>query len=66
MNEVNRIASMCGSVDRNNLMSHDFVALLPRQERDSMVSVGRFALKGVGRAKELFTRDPGLPEYTDV
>lgn len=66
VNEVNRIASMCGSVDRDNLMSHDFVALLPPHERERMVSVGRFALKGVGRAQQLFTRDPALPGHAEI
>ena len=29
-------------------------------ERATLVSVGRYALRGVGRAQELFTIDPGL------
>ena len=29
-------------------------------ERSKLVSVGRYALRGVGRAEELFTIDPGL------
>lgn len=60
VNEVSRIASMCNSVDRDNLLSSDFVALLPEEERARLVSVGRYALRGVGRATELFTRDPEL------
>jgi hypothetical protein len=27
-----------------------------------LVSVGRYALRGVGRAEELFTLDPALPD----
>jgi len=60
VNEVSRIVSMCSSVDRELLLSSEFVALLAPEERANLVSVGRYALRGVGRANELFTRDPGL------
>ena len=60
VNEVNRIASMCRSVDRHVVMSSDFAAAVPDAERVRLVSVGRFALRGVGRAQELFTIDPEL------
>jgi adenylate cyclase len=58
VNETSRIASMCRSVDRPILISSTFADALPTQERTNLVSVGRFALRGVGRAKELFTLDP--------
>ena len=58
VNEVSRIASMCRSVDRDVAMSADFVAATPPEERANFVSLGRFALRGVGRAQELFTLDP--------
>jgi adenylate cyclase len=58
VNEATRIASMCRSVDRHMVMSSDFAEAAPAGERESFVSVGRFALRGVGRAKELFTIDP--------
>lgn len=60
VNEVARIASMCRSVDRAIVMSADFVQAAPEPERDNLVSVGRYALRGVGRAQELFTLDPAL------
>ena len=60
VNETSRIASMCRSVDRPMLVSSTFADVLPEADRADLVSVGRFALRGVGRAKELFTRDPGL------
>jgi adenylate cyclase len=60
VNEVSRIASLCRSVDRNVVLSSDFVAAAPEPERSHLVSVGRYALRGVGRAQELFTLDPSL------
>lgn len=60
VNEVSRIASMCRSVDRSVVMSSDFAAAAPEDERATFVSVGRYALRGVGRAQELFTLDPSL------
>jgi adenylate cyclase len=58
VNEVARIAAMCRSVDRAILLSSEFVAAIDEAERWQFVSVGRYALRGVGRAKELFTLDP--------
>jgi len=57
VNEVSRIASMCRSVERYVLMSSGFVATLPPSERHNLVSVGRYALRGINRAQELFTID---------
>ena len=59
VNEVSRIASMCRSVDRPILVSAEFVAATPEPEHSNLVSVGRYALRGVSRAQELFTIDPG-------
>ncbi|MCX8282144.1 adenylate/guanylate cyclase domain-containing protein [Phyllobacterium sp. 0TCS1.6C] len=55
VNEVSRIASMCRSVDQTVLVSDSFAAALPAKKRQALVSVGRFALRGVGRAQDLFT-----------
>jgi adenylate cyclase len=60
VNEVSRIASMCRSVDRSLLVSSEFHAATPERDRAALVCVGRFALRGVGRAQELFTLDPAL------
>ncbi len=60
VNEASRIASMCSSVDRRLLCSSEFAAWLPDSERAKLVSVGRFALRGVSKAQELFTLDPEL------
>jgi adenylate cyclase len=59
VNEASRIAAMCRSVDRSVVVSSEFVAATPEPERSTLVSVGRYALRGVGRAAELFTLDPG-------
>lgn len=60
VNEVSRIGAMCQSAGRNMLCSAEFADLLPEEERRDFVCVGRYALRGVGRAQELFTLDPGL------
>jgi adenylate cyclase len=60
VNEVSRIVALCRSVDRNVLLSSDFAAATPEPERSQLVSVGRFALRGVSRAQDLYTIDPEL------
>ncbi|THK33940.1 adenylate/guanylate cyclase domain-containing protein [Ensifer sp. MPMI2T] len=60
VNEVSRIASMCRSVERHVIMSSEFVAACPPVLRADAVSLGRFALRGIARAKELFTWDPEI------
>jgi len=60
VNEVGRIASLCRSVDRPVLLSSEFAAAAPPEQRATLVSVGRYALRGVSRAEELFTLDPGI------
>ncbi len=59
VNEVSRIAAMCRSVDQPILISENFVELFAG-ERRPFVSVGRYALRGVGKPQELFTLDAGL------
>ena len=58
VNEASRIAAMCRSIDRSVVLSSAFAAATPAPERSNLVSVGRYALRGVGRAEELFTLDP--------
>lgn len=60
VNEVSRIASICRSVDRHLVVSSAFAAQAPEAARGHLVSLGRYALRGVGRAQELFTLDPGV------
>jgi adenylate cyclase len=57
VNETSRIAAMCRSVDQPILMSAAFVEAARQARR--FVSVGRYALRGVGRAQDLYTLDPG-------
>ena len=56
VNEVSRIAAMCRSVDQPLLVSSAFAAALG-EARSRLVSVGRYALRGVGRPQHLFTLD---------
>jgi adenylate cyclase len=58
VNEVSRIASMCRTVDRELLASADFCTGLDPAGRCFLVSTGRFALRGIGRAQDLYTLDP--------
>ena len=60
VNEVSRIASMCRSVDRELLMSSDFRSGLDAAGRKYLVSTGRFALRGISRAQDLYTLDPDI------
>ena len=56
VNEASRIAAMCRSVDQSVLMSSVFANVEGIKRR--LVSVGRYALRGVTRPQELFTFDP--------
>jgi adenylate cyclase len=56
VNEVARIAAMCRSVDQPILISSAFAASVAKEQR-RFASVGRFALRGVGKPQELFTLD---------
>ena len=56
VNEASRIAAMCRSLDQPVLMSAAFAQVGNLRER--LVSVGRYALRGVSHPQELFTLDP--------
>ena len=52
---------MCRSVDRDVLLSSAFAAAATADRTTRLVSVGRYALRGVGRPQELYTLDRRLP-----
>jgi adenylate cyclase len=56
VNEASRIAAMCRSVDQPLLMSAGFADVGDIKRR--LISVGRYALRGVSHPQELFTLDP--------
>jgi adenylate cyclase len=58
VNEASRIVSMCRSVDRELLTSSAFRNGLDAVGQGYFVSTGRYALRGIGRAQDLFTLDP--------
>jgi adenylate cyclase len=60
VNEVSRILAMSRSVEQDVLLSSAFVAALGPEVRDRLVSVGRYALRGVTQPQELFTVEPGF------
>jgi adenylate cyclase len=66
VNEVSRIAAMCRSVDRHILVSAAFRDAAGTGQQGRMVSVGRFALRGVSHSQELFTLDPDLLRVMDA
>jgi adenylate cyclase len=57
VNEVSRIAGLCRSVDQPLLISAAF-AIAIGEPKNFLVSVGRYALRGVGRPQDLYTLDP--------
>ena len=57
VNETSRIAAMCRSLDQEVLLSSAFAGAAGEGRR-RLVSVGRYALRGVQRPQELFTLDP--------
>jgi adenylate cyclase len=56
VNEVARIESLCGSLEQSIIVSWAF-AEAAGDARRLLVSLGRYALKGVARPQELFTLD---------
>jgi adenylate cyclase len=56
VNEASRIAAMCRSVEQPVLISAAFADVADIKCR--LVSVGRYALRGVSHPQELFTIDP--------
>jgi adenylate cyclase len=56
VNEASRIAAMCRSLDQPVLISASFAHVGDMRRR--LVSVGRYALRGVSHPQELFTLDP--------
>jgi adenylate cyclase len=60
VNEVSRIASMSRSVDRELLASTEFYQGLDGTGRRYLVSTGRYALRGIGHAQDLYTLDPEI------
>ena len=53
VNEASRIAAMCRSIEQPTLVSEAFAHV--DGMRDRLVSVGRYALRGVAQPQELFT-----------
>lgn len=56
VNEVSRIEAMCRSLDQEIILSAAF-ADAARKDRDRLVSLGRYALRGVRRPQALYTLD---------
>jgi len=57
VNEAARIEALCGSLERSVIASAAFVAAVGGEDA-RLVSLGRYALKGVARPQQMFTLDP--------
>jgi adenylate cyclase len=60
VNEVSRILAMSRSVEQDLLLSASFADALDPDMRSRLVSVGRYALRGVAQPQELFIPEPGF------
>jgi adenylate cyclase len=60
VNEVSRILAMCRSVEQDVLVSAAFADAVGTDLRRRLISVGRYALRGVTQPQELFTPEPDL------
>ena len=56
VNELSRIENMCGTLEQRVVISSAFANLSPVSAR-RLVSLGRYALRGVAKPQELFTID---------
>jgi adenylate cyclase len=65
VNEVSRIQAMSRSLDQPILVSANF-ALACGDQHERLVSLGRYALRGVGRPQELFTLETAGPDQADT
>jgi len=60
VNEVSRILAMSRSVERDVLISASFADALGAAMRRRLVSIGRYALRGVAQPQELFIPEPAF------
>ena len=58
VNEAARIEALCASLDQKVIVSWAFHEAAG-DARNRLVSLGRYAMKGVAKPQELFTLDPG-------
>jgi adenylate cyclase len=58
VNEVSRILALSRSVEQDVLLSASFVNALGSAMRRRLVSIGRYALRGVAQPQELFIPEP--------
>ncbi len=58
VNETARIEALCSQYDQNLLVSEAFAEAATRSA-DRLVSIGRFALRGVRSSQAVYTLDPG-------
>lgn len=59
VNEAARIEALCGSLEQGVIVSWSFAAAAGPAARDRLVSLSRYAMKGLAWPQEPFTLDPG-------
>jgi adenylate cyclase len=57
VNEVSRMEAMCRALDQDLVISSAF-AKVAKTSNDRLISLGRYALRGVRKPQELFTLAP--------
>jgi adenylate cyclase len=60
VNEVSRMLALSRSVEQDVLLSAGLAEALAAGLRERLVSLGRYALRGVAQPQELFTLEPGF------
>ena len=65
VNEAARMEALCGSLEQNVIVSSAFADAAGGARR-LLVSLGRYAMKGVARPQELFTLDPAQDAMPDA
>ena len=63
VNEASRIAALCRQLDQAVIMSEAFAERCPAPRRDGLLTLGRYALRGVARPQMLFGLEPSARQH---
>ncbi|MFZ1431102.1 MAG: hypothetical protein WAS21_30615, partial [Geminicoccaceae bacterium] len=65
VNEAARIAALCRSLDQTLITSNAFADTCGA-DRERLIGLGRYALRGVGRPQMLWTLEPAAESQADL